>query len=93
LGSLETAQCAAVLALNTTMRGCELKDLHWQDVDLFENTLTIRRQTTKTAAGERVITLNRDTVLALSEMRQRAENWSAVEPGHHVFPSSKGGNI
>ena len=42
----QIAHCAAVLALNTTMRGCELRGLRWQDVDLFERTLTIRRQST-----------------------------------------------
>ncbi len=30
----QVAYCAAVLALNTTMRGCELKGLHWKNVDL-----------------------------------------------------------
>jgi len=64
--------CAAVLALNTTMRGCELKGLRWKDVDLFAKTLTIYRQTTKTNAGERVIPLNRDAVLAFAELRDRA---------------------
>src|SRR5206468_7246495 len=32
------------VALNTTMRGCELKGLHWKNVDLFEKVLRIRRQ-------------------------------------------------
>ena len=51
-----TARVAAILALNTTMRGCELKGLRWGDVDFIERTVTIRRS--KTAAGERVIPLN-----------------------------------
>jgi hypothetical protein len=29
----QVARCAAVLALNTTMRGCELKGLRWRDVN------------------------------------------------------------
>jgi integrase len=48
----ETAYLAAILCLNTTARGCELKGLQWSDVDLFAKTLTIRKS--KTAAGERV---------------------------------------
>ena len=52
----QTASWAAVLALNTTMRGCEIKGLRWRDVDLMEKTLTIRKS--KTEAGERVIPLN-----------------------------------
>lgn len=31
----ETTYLAAVLCLNTTARGCELKGLRWSDVDLF----------------------------------------------------------
>ena len=89
----QIARCAAVLALNTTMRGCELKGLHWQDVDLFERTLVILRQSTKTDAGARVIPLNRDAVLALSELRQRCEELSAAEPGHYVFPACESGHI
>ena len=89
----QVARCAAVLALNTTMRGCELKGLHWQDVDLFERTLAIRRQSTKTNAGARVIPLNRDAVLALAELRERAEKLGAAEPEHYVLPASENGNI
>ena len=51
----ETAYLAAILCLNTTSRGCELKGLQWSDVDLFSRTLTIRKS--KTAAGERTIPL------------------------------------
>ena len=46
----ETAYLAAILCLNTTARGCELKGLQWCDVDLFTRTLTIRKS--KTAAGK-----------------------------------------
>ena len=49
----ETAYLAAVLCLNTTAQGCELKGLQWSDVDLFAKTLTIRKS--KTAAGERIV--------------------------------------
>ena len=49
----ETAYLAAVLCLNMTARGCELKGLKWADIDLFSRTLAIRKS--KTAAGERVV--------------------------------------
>ena len=45
------AHCAAVLAVSTTCRGVEIKNLRWQDVDLFGRIATIRRS--KTAAGHR----------------------------------------
>ena len=89
----QIARCAAVLALHTTMRGCELKGLHWQDVNLFDRILTILRQSTKTDAGARVIPLNRDAVLALAELRERAEKLGAAEPGHYVFAACESGNI
>src|SRR6516225_6750214 len=36
----ETAYLAAILCLNTTARGCELKGMKWGDVDLFSRVLT-----------------------------------------------------
>jgi integrase len=79
----ETAYLAAILCLNTTARGCELKGLQWYDVDLFARTLTIRKS--KTAAGERVVPLTDVAVSALARLRQRAQGFSAVEPSHYVF--------
>jgi integrase len=49
------AYCAAVLALNMTMRGCEVKALCWRDIDFLNRTLTVRRS--KTEEGERLIPL------------------------------------
>lgn len=68
----ETARLAAILALNTTMRGCELKGLRWCRVDFMERTITVRRTTTKTDAGERLIPLNPDAWAGILELRQRA---------------------
>ncbi len=79
----ETAYLAAILCLNTTARGCELKGLQWSDVDLFARTLTIRRS--KTAAGERAIPLTDVAVSALGRLRLRAEGFGTVEPSHFVF--------
>jgi integrase len=79
----ETAYLAAILCLNTTARGCELKGLQWCDVDLFNRTLTIR--TSKTAAGERMIPLTDVALSALAKLRRRAESFGAVEPSHYVF--------
>ncbi|MGA9208542.1 MAG: site-specific integrase [Terriglobales bacterium] len=79
----ETAYLAAILCLNTTARGCELKGLQWSDVDLFGRTLTIRKS--KTAAGERVVPLTDVAASALARLRQRAEGFGSVEPSHYVF--------
>jgi integrase len=79
----ETAYLAAILCLNTTARGCELKALQWSDVDLFARTLTIR--TSKTAAGERVVPLTDVAVSALARLRRRAESFGPADPSHYVF--------
>ena len=84
------AYCAAVLALNTTMRSIEIKHLQWVRVDLFEKTLVVSRKTTKTDAGERMIPLNRDAIWALSKMWERAliyakEKKIEILPEHYVF--------
>ena len=79
----ETAYLAAILCLNTTARGCELKGLQWADIDLFGRTITIRK--TKTAAGERMIPLTSVAASALARLRTRAESFAPVEPSHYVF--------
>lgn len=79
----ETAYLAAVLCLNTTARGCELKGLRWTDVNLFDRTMAI--QTTKTAAGVRLIPLTDVACSALGRLRTRAESFGKVEPHHYVF--------
>lgn len=79
----ETAYLAAILCLNTTARGCELKGLQWSDVDLFARTLTVRRS--KTAAGERLVPLTDVAASALARLRTRAESFGTVEPQHYVF--------
>jgi integrase len=85
-----TARLAVILALNTTMRGCELKGLCWRDVDFIERTITIRRS--KTAAGERVIPLNAEAWNTILQLRARAiklfgENLLA---DWHLFPHAEG---
>jgi integrase len=47
----QNARLVMVLALNTTMRACEIKALRWYDVDFLASTVTIRES--KTEAGER----------------------------------------
>src|SRR5215467_8242899 len=79
----ETAYLAAILCLNTTARGCELKGLQWSDVDLFAKTLTFRKS--KTAAGERIVPLTDVAVSALARLHRRAEGFGPVQPSHYVF--------
>jgi len=84
------ARLALALALNTTMRGCELRGLQWRDVSLIDKTLTIRQS--KTEAGERVIALNTDALAAILELRERAKGLFGdnLSPDWYVFPSGEG---
>ena len=86
----QSALWAATLALNTTMRGCEIKQLRWRDVDLMEKTLTICKS--KTEAGERVVPLNGDAWNAIVLLYRRARAFGDVRPEHYVFPACEHGS-
>ncbi len=79
------AHCAAVLAVSTTCRGVEIRNLRCRDVDLFSRVATIRRS--KTAAGHRTIPLNGDAMAALARLLERARAHGTSEPEHYVFPT------
>jgi integrase len=79
------AHCAAVLAVSTTCRGVEIKNLRWQDIDLFTRVADIRRS--KTAAGHRSIPLNGDAMAALARLMERARAHGCSAPEHYVFPT------
>jgi integrase len=81
----QNAAWAATLALNTTMRGCEIKQLRWRDVDLIERALTVQRS--KTEAGERVIPLNSDAWNTILLLYKRAQGLGEVRREHYVFPA------
>ena len=81
----QNAAWAATLALNTTMRGCEIKQLRWRDIDLMEKALTIRKS--KTEAGERVIPLNSDAWNTILSLYRRAQGLGEVSQEHYVFPA------
>jgi len=86
----ETAYLASLLALNTTMRGCEIRQLRWGDIDLMDHSLTIRRS--KTRAGERVIPLNANAFSAIMQLRDRAQALfgTDLQLDWYVFPSCEG---
>ena len=87
----ENARLAMSLALNTTMRACEVKALQWRDVDFLERTVTIRHS--KTDAGKRLIPLNDDAFEAIVELYHRAQRPAGVESDHYVFPACENGRI
>ena len=85
-----TAKLAVILALNTTMGGCELKGLCWRDVDFIEWAITVRRS--KTAAGKRVIPLNSEAWRTELQLRDRARKLFGDDllADWHLFPHAEG---
>ena len=79
------------LALCTTMRGVEIRNLRWQDVDLLKRTLTIRRS--KTDAGLRSIPMNEDAYAATQELWERARAFGGTSSKHFLFPACENGKI
>jgi integrase len=69
------------------MRGCEIRDLRWSDVDLLADTLTIRKS--KTAAGVRTIPLTRTAFETFAELHKRAELFGDVLGEYYVFARFK----
>jgi integrase len=86
----QLARLAATLALNTTMRACEIRGLQWCDVDFMEHTLTVRLS--KTEAGERVLPLNAHAWTAILELRDRSKLLFGSEPNPswYLFPHGEG---
>jgi integrase len=87
----QNARLAMVLALNTTMRACEIKALRWYDVDFLAGTVTIRRS--KTEAGQRLIPLNEDAVIAMRELYRRASGIGGTHSDHCIFPACENGHF
>jgi integrase len=87
----QNAAWAARLALNSTMRGCEIKGLRWCEVDMIGRALTVRRS--KTEAGERVIPLNTDAWEVILALYRRAQALGGFEPRHFLFPSCEASHI
>jgi integrase len=87
----QTVACAARLALNTTMRGCEIKEMRWRDVDMMGRSLTVKKS--KTEAGERVIPLNADAWEVILELYKRSQALVGVEPSHFLFPACETAHI
>jgi len=85
----QNARLAMVLALNTTMRACEINGLRWNDIDFLNATVTIRRS--KTAAGQRLIPLNDDAMSAIRELYGRASNTGGAATDHYFFCACENG--
>ncbi|HLQ46070.1 MAG TPA: tyrosine-type recombinase/integrase, partial [Planctomycetaceae bacterium] len=72
------------LAFYCGLRACEIKALHWQDVDWSGPLLHVRRS--KTPAGWRSPTLNPTSVNVLRQLHEQAAKLGFDHPDHFVFP-------
>ncbi len=87
----QTVAYAARLALNTTMRGCEIKQLRWRDVDMLGRSVAVKKS--KTEAGERVIPLNADAWEVILALYRRSQALGGFEPSYFLFPACETANI
>ena len=78
------AYVAATLAFYCGLRACEIKGLHWGDIDLDHRLLHVRRS--KTPAGWRSPTLNTTCLEVLRLLHDQAAKLGFTEPEHFVFP-------
>jgi len=87
----QVATWAMTLALNTTMRACEIRGLRWRDINLREGVVTVVKS--KTESGKRTIPLNDDARRAILELHNRTENLfgTGPSPDWYVFPRAEGG--
>ena len=80
------AYCIAMLGANTTMRPGEMRQLRLVDINLLDRTITVRRSTTKTDAGERVIPLNSAALWSVRRLHERAQLLGSSQPNHYLLP-------
>ena len=96
---------AFILALGTGLRRGELLGLHWEDVDLENGFLHVKRnivyvrgkgivvQPPKTEKGNRVVPIPKLVLRMLEGHRERLEKDGLYRPDGPVFPSKTGGYI
>lgn len=77
------ADIAATLSFYCGLRACEIKGLRWQDIDLRNRLLHVRRS--KTPAGWRSPTLNATCLDVLQRLHDDAARLGFTEPDHFVF--------
>src|SRR2546428_11878643 len=66
------------------LRACKIKGLRWQDIDLTNRLLHVRRS--KTPAGWRSPNLNATCLRVVNELYDRAAKLGFAQTDHFVFP-------
>jgi integrase len=73
------------------MRGVEIKNLRWENIDLGKRVLHLRRS--KTKKGKRVIPLNGPAWFAIEKLLERSKELGPVLPSDCVFFACENGKI
>ena len=81
----KVAYLAFMLAVNTGMRGAEIKKLRLRHVDLEIRRLAI--EDAKTEAGNRIVELNQSAFSAVTKLWVRAQQLGASELNHYLLPA------
>jgi len=86
----QIAALAITIALNTTMRACEIRGLQWRDIDFIDSVIAVRKS--KTQAGLRLIPLNEDARRAILTLRRNAITLfgGLLSPDWYIFPHAEG---
>jgi integrase len=75
-----------VLAVNTGLRGGEIKKLRIGAIDVQRRCLVVRRNSSKTDAGARHVELNDDATKAVLRLLSRACSLGSQRPEHFLLP-------
>ena len=68
-----------------------MKNLRWENVDLFEAIVTIQR--TKNVTSRRVIPLNKPARSAFARMLEKSKTLGFDKPEHYIWPACRWGRI
>lgn len=75
----------SMLALNTTMRTCEIRALQVGDFDIANALVKVGSEGAKNQGSIRAIPLNRDALKAAEAIIERAKRHGSYSPQHYVF--------
>ena len=81
----QVAYLAFLLAVNTGMRGAEIKKLRLRHIDLETRRVTIEHA--KTEKGNRMVELNQSALSAVAKLWVRAQQLGACNPEHFLLPA------
>ncbi|HZQ67093.1 MAG TPA: tyrosine-type recombinase/integrase [Terriglobales bacterium] len=74
----------ALITANTTAGGVELRNVRLSDIDLKNQTLTVR--VGKNRFRARILPLNQTALWAVERLLERAKDLGAVKPEHYLIP-------